>query len=87
MRRFLRFSFNLYQLLFFLSLLSQPCSLLSMLRFVSIALGSLAELETQVMLAGRFQYLSENELQPLLSQTDEIHRMLRGLQKALKAKT
>ena len=57
------------------------------LRFVSIALGSLAELEPQVMLAGRFQYLSENELQPLLSQTDEIHRMLRGLQKALKAKT
>ncbi len=26
------------------------------LRFVSIALGSLAELETQAMLAGRFQY-------------------------------
>ena len=87
MSRFFRFSFNLYQLLSFLSLLPQSCSLLSMLRFVSIALGSLAELETQVMLAGRFQYLSENELQPLLSQTDEIHRMLRGLQKALKAKT
>jgi four helix bundle protein len=56
------------------------------LRFVSIALGSLAELETQVMLAGRLEYLSEIQVQPLLFQTDEIHKMLRGLQKALKAK-
>ena len=38
------------------------------------------------MLAGRLEYLSETQLQPLLLQTDEIHRMLRSLQKALKAK-
>ncbi|MDF5717608.1 MAG: four helix bundle protein [Rhizonema sp. NSF051] len=56
------------------------------MRFVSIALGSLAELETQVMLAGKLGYLSETQLQPLLFQTGEIHKMLRGIQKVLKAK-
>ncbi|AFZ29169.1 hypothetical protein Glo7428_0574 [Gloeocapsa sp. PCC 7428] len=56
------------------------------LQFLSIALGSLAELETQLILAARLSYLSTQDLQITLSKTDEISRMIRGLQKPLKAK-
>ena len=56
------------------------------LNFLSIALGSLAEIETQLILAQRLSYLSEQDLQICLSKTSEIGRMVRGLQKALKAK-
>ncbi|MES1025536.1 four helix bundle protein [Gloeocapsa sp. BRSZ] len=56
------------------------------LQFLSIALGSLAELETQLILAAKLSYLSTEDLQITLSKTDEISRMIRGLQKALKAK-
>ena len=56
------------------------------LHFISISLGSLAELETQLILAGRLLYLEKKDLEIILSKTDEIQRMLRGLQKSLKAK-
>ncbi|PIG92073.1 four helix bundle protein [Gloeocapsopsis sp. IPPAS B-1203] len=56
------------------------------LQFLSVALGSLAELETQLILAERLSYLDIQDLQTVLSKTDEISRMIRGLQKALKAK-
>ena len=53
------------------------------LRFISIAQGSLAELETQLLLACRLRNLDEQKLATLTSQTNEIGRMLRGLQKSL----
>jgi four helix bundle protein len=53
------------------------------LRFLAIAQGSLAELETQLMLASRFQYLSSDILASLLAQADEVGKMLRGLQHSL----
>jgi four helix bundle protein len=53
---------------------------------VSIALGSLAELETQLILAKRLAYLEKQDLNVVLLKTNETGRMLRGLQKALKAK-
>lgn len=56
------------------------------LRFISISLGSLAELETQLLLARNLAYTNSQDLDVLLLQTDEIRKMLRGLQKALKAK-
>ena len=56
------------------------------LRFLTIALGSLAELETQLIVAEKLIYIDDLILQSLLSKTDEIQRMLRGLQKSLKAK-
>ena len=56
------------------------------LHFLSIALGSLAELETQLMLAERFRYLNNNELTTILLKTEQTGRMLRGLQRTLKAK-
>lgn len=57
------------------------------LRFVSISLGSLAELETQVMLAGRLGYLSESDLQTFLFQTDEIHSYVTWSTKGIKSKS
>jgi four helix bundle protein len=52
-------------------------------RFVAIALGSAAELETQLMLAKRLNYLEENAVKDLLSHTDEVARMLRSLHRNL----
>ena len=49
------------------------------LRFLSIARGSLAEAETQLILANRLGYLGQAPLDELLSQADEISRMLAGL--------
>lgn len=56
------------------------------LQHLSIALGSLAELETQLVLAERLGYSNRNNLEVVLSKTDETGRMLRGLQRSLKAK-
>lgn len=49
------------------------------IRFLYIARGSRAELETQLLLAkdlGYFQAVSEQDLDSLLALTDEIGRML-----------
>jgi four helix bundle protein len=51
--------------------------------FLGIALGSLAELETQLFLAQNFGYLTETEISPALQNADEIGKMLKGLQKSL----
>lgn len=56
------------------------------LRFITIALGSLAELETQSIVSKELNYIDEETLAKILTQTNEIQKMLRGLQKSLKAK-
>jgi four helix bundle protein len=56
------------------------------LRFVSIALASAAELETQLILAKRLRYLDDQAAAALLAQTDEVGRMLRGLQVKLRSR-
>jgi four helix bundle protein len=56
------------------------------LHHVSIALGSLAELETQLLLAERLEYLRGADLKLMLSKGEQVGKMLRGLQKSLKAK-
>ncbi len=56
------------------------------LRFIAIAMGSLAEVETQLELSARLGYINEIELGKLLITTDELGRMLRGLRKSLHAK-
>jgi len=56
------------------------------LHHLSIALGSLAELETQILLAERLHYVEQNCSQTIIAQMDEVGKMLRGLQKALKSK-
>jgi four helix bundle protein len=56
------------------------------LHHLSIALGSLAEVETQLILSQDLQYLAKDQLAQLLEETNEIGRMLRGLQKSLQRK-
>ena len=54
------------------------------LHHLSIANGSLMEMETQVMIAGRMAYLSKETEDRALAQAAEVGRMLAGLVRALK---
>jgi four helix bundle protein len=56
------------------------------LHHISIALGSLAELETMLILARELGYCQVSETAELLQQCDEEGKMLRGLQRTLRAK-
>lgn len=53
------------------------------LNHLSIASGSLMEVETLIQLAGRLGYLTADEERSILRQSDEIGKMLSGLQKSL----
>ncbi|MDX2094614.1 MAG: four helix bundle protein [Alphaproteobacteria bacterium] len=53
--------------------------------FLNIARGSLAEAETQLIIAQRRNYLSFEATQPLLAMADELSRILMGLLKSLKS--
>jgi four helix bundle protein len=48
-------------------------------QFLGMARGSLAEVETQLILARRFRYTPEDDIQALLGGADEISRMLVAL--------
>ena len=48
-------------------------------RFLSIARGSLAEVETQLLITQRLGYLSNDQLAPILSLQIEINKMTNGL--------
>lgn len=56
------------------------------LHHLSIALGSLAELETQILLAHQFEYLTAESQTLILEKAEALGKMLRGLQKSLWAK-
>ncbi|MCB1610919.1 MAG: four helix bundle protein [Xanthomonadales bacterium] len=51
-------------------------------RFLAIAMGSLAELETQCLLAARLG-LTREAIDPLLRSANELGRMLQSLRKSL----
>ncbi len=53
-------------------------------QFLYIALGSISELETQLIIANRLGYL--NDRGDLLKEIETIHKMLLGLIKYLKTK-
>lgn len=53
------------------------------LHHLSIALGSLWELETQLQLAYDYGYLSRDRLAELMSKSEEVGRLLRGLIQSL----
>ena len=52
--------------------------------FLSIARGSTAELETQLMLCVRLNYLQQTQIDPVFNLCDEISRMLTSLITKLK---
>ena len=62
-------------------------SLREYLHHISIAMGSLAEVETQLLLAERLNYVKAEEMRTLEGLVEQTGMMLRGLQKSLKAKT
>ncbi len=53
-------------------------------QFLGNARGSLAEIETQILIARDLNYLEQDQTETLLSATAEIGRMLNGLMSALK---
>lgn len=54
------------------------------IRFASNASGSLAELETHVIVAQRLGYFDDKKTDELLNETMEVGRMLSGLLKSLR---
>jgi four helix bundle protein len=56
------------------------------LHFLAIAFGSICELETQLLIANRFNYISNDDLQSILIVLTATSKTTRGLQKSLKSK-
>ena len=56
------------------------------LRFLAIAQGSLAELETHLMLAQRIKYAAPAQIGPILTRCAEEARMLRSLRKSVRSR-
>jgi four helix bundle protein len=56
------------------------------LRHLGIAQGSLAELETHLMLAERIKYSKTEQITPILDHCAEEARMLRSLRKSVRAR-
>jgi four helix bundle protein len=52
-------------------------------RYISIAMGSVAELETQTLLSEDLGFLSNDQQQLLMQSLDQIGKMLRGLHRSL----
>jgi four helix bundle protein len=57
------------------------------LQHLSIAYGSLAELETHIQIAERLDYINKSKSEKILGKTAEIGRMLNGLKKSIEKKT
>jgi four helix bundle protein len=53
-------------------------------QFLGHARGSLAELETQIIIAQNLSYLEESETQRLLTMVEEVGKVLNGLISAVK---
>ena len=52
-------------------------------QFLAISLGSIAEIETQLIIAKEISYLTDNELNPLLAILDRIRKMTKSLSKSI----
>jgi four helix bundle protein len=52
--------------------------------FLDISQGSACELETQLLLAARLNYLSESKCKILIDKVQEVQRMIRGFKKTLR---
>ncbi|MEX0783951.1 MAG: four helix bundle protein [Dehalococcoidia bacterium] len=55
-------------------------------RHLSIALGSLAEAETFMLLAVRRRYLTDAEIKPVWDLAQEVGRLIRGLARSLESR-
>ena len=58
----------------------------SYLYHLSVANGSLTELDTHLLIAERLDYVSSEKLKPLRSRLTDVGKMLTGLRKSLRQK-
>ncbi len=56
------------------------------IHFLSIAYGSLMEVETQLQIAVNLKFIEQSEANKLIRATTEIGRMINGLARSLKSK-
>ncbi len=56
------------------------------LNHLSIARGSVCEIETQLIIASDLGFVRPDTIKPLLARSDEISRMITGLQRSLQSK-
>ena len=56
------------------------------LHYISIAIGSLAEMESQLLLAIKLNYGNAKQVEAVLARGAEVGKMFRGLQRSLRAK-
>jgi len=54
------------------------------IQFISVARGSLAEVETHLLIAERLKYVAPDQLEPLLADMERIGRMLSVLKTRLR---
>lgn len=55
-------------------------------QYLGIALGSVAEIETQLIIAREIDYLTSDELTSLLTSIDTIRKMIKSLANTLKSR-
>ncbi|MCL2119414.1 MAG: four helix bundle protein [Planctomycetaceae bacterium] len=60
-------------------------STLEFLHFLSIARGSRAEMETQIILASRLKYIDDHLSEQILGRSEEISKLLNGLMNSLQS--
>ena len=53
------------------------------LQFLGISRGSLIELQTQILIAQRLKFTSEDQSQEVLKQVDRVSRLINGLMQSL----
>lgn len=56
------------------------------IKFLSIARGSLVELETQLLICSRLKYLQENEIELALHECTALNKMINSLMNKLKSR-
>ena len=56
-------------------------------RFLSIAHGSLREVETQLLVAVRLKYLAEEDITNAMTLCEETGRIINGLKRSLKSRS
>lgn len=54
--------------------------------FISICIGSAAELETQVLLGCDLEYLQLHQMDDVLKEITQLHKMLHNMRRSLKSK-
>lgn len=55
--------------------------------FLRIALGSAAELETQILLCEKLGFVSQQQIAPIVTRIERLGKMLRSMMTKLNAKT